>query len=354
MAVKDVARNGQMNHVERLLALFRAFRERDDEAFHRAAEAIIADELTANHHAQARDLRKALTSNGAERPLHRNGTGLTVLPKDRRYGEPLVNVIEPRIDASRVILSQETRTQIDRVVEEHSQRLKLAKYGYLPKSKLLFWGPPGCGKTLTSHFIASTLGLPLGIVRLNTLITSFLGETASHIQRVFDLAQTTPMVLLLDEADAIAKDRDDRNDVGELKRVVNSLLQAMDTFQSADSIVIAASNHQYLLDEALWRRFDDVVVFPMPSGEQLKAMLHVLLNGVTVTGSLDSVVRKLSGLSFGQVEKGTVESIKTMILENRSELRASELSDYFTKYKSIIRTAQSPRPLKSGKVKKDE
>jgi SpoVK/Ycf46/Vps4 family AAA+-type ATPase len=162
------------------------------------------------------------------------------------------------------------------------------------------------------------------------------------------------MVLLLDEADAIAKDRDDRNDVGELKRVVNSLLQAMDTFQSADSIVIAASNHQYLLDEALWRRFDDVVVFPMPSGEQLKAMLHFLLNGVKVTGSLDSVVRKLSGLSFGQVEKGTVESIKTMILENRSELRAAELSDYFTKYKSIIRTAQSPRPLKSGKVKKDE
>ena len=159
MAVlKDEPRNGRMTHVERLLVLFRAFRERDDDAFHRAAEAIIADELTANHHAQARDLQKALSANGEKPPLPRPNNRLSVLPKDRRNGEPLVNVVQPRPDANRVILSPEPRMQIDRVLQEHSQRSKLARFGYHSKTKLLFWGPPGCGKTLTAHSIANELG----------------------------------------------------------------------------------------------------------------------------------------------------------------------------------------------------
>jgi SpoVK/Ycf46/Vps4 family AAA+-type ATPase len=348
MAVTDVARNGRMNQVDRLLILFKAFRERNDEAFYRAAEAIIADELTANHHSQARELQKALSSEDDERPLTRRTNGLSVLPKDRRHGEPLVSIVEPRLDANRLILAEESKSQIDRTIQEHGQRLKLAKYGYLPRTKLLFWGPPGCGKTLTAHWIASELHLPLGVVRLDTLITSFLGETAAHIQRIFDLAQTTPMVLLIDEADAIAKDRDDRNDVGELKRVVNSLLQAMDTFRSTNSIVIAASNHQYLLDNALWRRFDDIVMFPLPTSTQAKSFLSVLLNGVTVSGSLDTVVRTTGSLSFSQIERGVVEVLKAMILEDRSDVRSTEISDYFKRYKNQIKHARTRHPTKTN------
>ena len=147
MARMDVARNGAMTHVERFLMLFKAFREGNDDAFYRAAEAIIADELTANHHAQARDLQKALSKNGEERPLSRPVNGLSVLPKDRRNGEPLMTLTEPRLDANRVLLAPESKDQLDRVIQEHSQRLKLAKYGFVPKTKFLFWGPPGCGKT---------------------------------------------------------------------------------------------------------------------------------------------------------------------------------------------------------------
>ncbi|HVX13832.1 MAG TPA: ATP-binding protein [Pirellulales bacterium] len=346
MAVTDVARKRGMTHADRLLTLFKAFRERNDEAFYRAAEAIIAEELTANHHSQARELQKAL-SNGEERPLSRPVNGLSVLPKDRRFGEPLVSVIEPRMDANRVMLMTESRNQLDRILQEHGQRLKLAKYGYLPKTKILFWGPPGCGKTLTAHWLASELQLPLGVVRLNALITSFLGETASHIQRIFDMAQTTPMVLLIDEADAVAKDRDDQNDVGELKRVVNSLLQAMDSFRSAESIVIAASNHQYLLDNALWRRFDDVILFPVPTTNQTKSFLSLLLNGVNLSGKLDSVVRTTQSLSYSQIERGVVEVLKTMIMEDRTEVRTADIADYFKKYKTLIRTARTrggPKP----------
>lgn len=346
MAVTDVARNRGMTHVERLLILFKAFRERNDEAFYRAAEAIIADELTANHHSQARELKKALR-NGEDRRLSRPVNGLAVLPKDRRFGEPLVSVIEPRMDANRVMLMAESRSQVDRILQEHGQRLKLAKYGYLPKTKLLFWGPPGCGKTLTAHWLASELNLPLGVVRLNALITSFLGETASHIQRIFDMAQTTPMVLLIDEADAVAKDRDDQNDVGELKRVVNSLLQAMDSFRSAESIVVAASNHQYLLDNALWRRFDDVILFPLPTSDQTKSFLSLLLNGVNLSGKLDAVVRSTQSLSYSQIERGVVEVLKTMIIEDRTEVRTVDIADYFKKYKVLIRTARTRRGPKS-------
>ena len=349
MAVADVARNGRMNHADRLLTLFKAFREKNDEAFHRAAEAIIADELAANHHSQARELQKALSSKTGDRPLSRQVNGLSVLPKDRRFGEPLVTVIEPRLDASSVILTEESRTQIERTVQEHGQRLKLAKYGYSPKSKLLFWGPPGCGKTLTAHLIASELHLPLGVVRLNALITSFLGETASHIQRIFDMAQSTPMVLLIDEADAVAKDRDDQNDVGELKRVVNSLLQAMDTFSSTESVVIAASNHQYLLDNALWRRFDDVVLFPLPTATQVKSFLSTLLNGVGLSGNLDSVVRNTGSLSYSQIERGVVEVLKSMILEDRTEILCTDISEHFKKYKSLIKNARTRQSSKTSK-----
>ncbi len=353
MAGMDVARNGKMTNVDRLLSLFRAFRERNEEAFYRAAEALISDELTANHHAHAKELRRALSGNGEERPLPRPINGLSALPKDRRHGEPLVTVTEPFLDPNRLVLPDNSRAQLERVVQEHLNRLKLAKHGYLPKSKLLFWGPPGCGKTLTANWIASELNMPLGVVRLSTLITSFLGETASHIQRVFDMAQSTPMVLLLDEADAIAKDRDDKNDVGELKRVVNSLLQAIDGFRSTESLVIAASNHQYLLDNALWRRFDDVVMFPLPTSSQAKQYLSTLFNGVSVSGSMETVSRNAVSLSYSQMEHVAIEVLKTMILEDRKQIRSTEISKEFKRYKAILKTARM-RPKTGDSVKQHE
>jgi SpoVK/Ycf46/Vps4 family AAA+-type ATPase len=349
MARMDAVRNGSMTHVERLLSLFTAYRERNEDAFNRAAEAIIADELAANHHAQARDLQRALATNGTEKSFPRAANALSVLPKARRYGEPLVAMSEPRLDVGRVVLTPEAKSQVDRIVKEHSHRLDLATYGYAPKTNLLFWGPPGCGKTLTAHLLASELHMPLGVVRLSALITSYLGETASHIQRVFDMAQNTAMVLLLDEADAIAKDRDDRNDVGELKRVVNSLLQAVDSFQSKESIVIAASNHQYLLDDALWRRFDDLVLFPLPTATQVRTFMTTLLNGVNLSGKLDPAIRSSRSLSFAQIEKATIEVIKTMILDERKEISPTELAEQIKHTKSLLRTAKARQQPKTRK-----
>ena len=129
------------------------------------------------------------------------------------------------------------------------------------------------------------------------------------------------MVLLLDEVDAIGKNRDDPNDVGELKRVVNGLLQAIDSFQSTDSLIIAATNHQYLLDPALWRRFDDVVYFPLPESEDRIRFVKAMVSGVPTQGSIPRLAGKMTRLSYSDIEHVIVESIKTMILEERKTLR---------------------------------
>jgi SpoVK/Ycf46/Vps4 family AAA+-type ATPase len=335
--------NGRMASVDRLLMLFRAFREGNEEAFHRAAEAIISDELAANHHGEARELQRALTP---ERPTHRSLNSLALLQREKRNGDQLVHVELPSPDAARLILTADAKQQLSRVLEEHAQRKKLAKHGLTPKAKLLFWGPPGCGKTLTAHWLANELGLPIGLVRLNVLITSYLGETAANIQRVFDLAKAQSMVLLLDEVDAIGKSRDDPHDVGELKRVVNSLLQAIDLFRSSNSVVIAASNHQYLLDPALWRRFDDVVLFPRPNHDEISQFIQRLLSGVTIAGSLETAVKAMKSLSFAQIEYNVREVVKTMVLQNKEEINSAAFFDQVRLFKRTLQSARRRQLLK--------
>ncbi|CCI25648.1 ATPase, AAA family protein [Microcystis aeruginosa PCC 9809] len=323
---------------KQLKRLFQAFKERDDVAFYRAAESLIADELAANHHALAQELQQVL----GKQPLKQiPQNGLRLLPKDRRSGEDLVILEESSIDSTQIVFNQETKAKIERVLDEHRQRQKLAKYGYLPKTKLLFWGPPGCGKTFTAKYLAYELGLPVGLLKLSAVISSFLGDTASHLQRVFNLANTTPMVLLLDEVDAVGKNRDDPNDVGELKRVVNSLLQAMDSFDSSKSIVIAASNHQYLLDPALWRRFDDLIEFSLPTKTEREFYLQSLLNGVYFDGSLEYIAKNMSSLSYADIQRITIEAIKTMILEGREQLQSQDISEQLKAFKKASSEART-------------
>lgn len=326
---------------EQIKRLFQAFRDQDSATFYSIAESIIADELAANHHAIARDLKKAL---GEQRESIRQSNGnsnLNFLLKDRRSGDHLFNLHQSSVDETKIILDPEVKSRVLRVLAEHRHRYDLAKYGYYPKNKLLFWGEPGCGKTFTAYYLAYELGLPVGVVQLNALISSFLGDTASNLQRIFKLANDTPMVLLLDEADAIGKNRDDPNDVGELKRIVNSLLQAMDTFTSKDSIVIAASNHQYLLDPALWRRFDDIIQFPRPAKLEREAYIKVLLNGVCFDGSIPTLAKSMSTLSYADIQRVVVEGVKTMILEGRTKLLSKDITEQVSAYKKALIAAQS-------------
>ena len=321
---------------KQIKGLFQAFREKDDSAFYRTAESIIARELAANHHSFATDLKQSLGTRQELMKKTATQTGLTLVPKDRRSGEDLITLKQSVVDQTKIVLGKENNAQIERILSEHRNRLHLARFGYSPKTKILFWGPPGCGKTFTAHYLAHELGLPVGVLRLSVVISSYLGDTASHLQRVFDTASNTPMVLLLDEVDAVGKNRDDRNDVGELKRVVNSLLQAIDSFSSTQSIIIAASNHQYLLDSALWRRFDDVVHFGLPGKIERERYLQILLSGVRFDGGISQLSKGMNAFSYADIERVTIEAIKTMILDKRDSIQSKDITEQVANFKKAI------------------
>jgi SpoVK/Ycf46/Vps4 family AAA+-type ATPase len=323
--------------LEKLKLLIRSHRSGNNAAFVEAAEAIILAQTASNHHATAVDLKRAL----GPPEMRDNQTKLNTLPRDRRNGEDLIFFDQTPIQAERLVFGESTSERICRLLAEHKNRARLLRYGYQPKSKLLFWGPPGCGKTAAARLVASELGLPLGVLRLSSVISSFVGDTAAHLQKVFTTASAVPMVLLIDEVDAVGKNRDDRNDVGELKRVVNSLLQAMDAFGTAQpSLLIAASNHQYLLDPALWRRFDDVIEFPIPEVGQRERMLKILLNGLKFDGSISRAARAMSSMSFAEIERAVIEAIKTMILEHREVLLWKDLQTEIDRRKTSASKAR--------------
>lgn len=324
---------------EHLVQLFRAFAQHEEQAFSSTAETIIKDVLAGNDHALAKQLQQALEVCNQRKRSSLNKHALLPLPTDRRNGETLISIQEGNVSFDQIFFTPATEKQISRIFEEHHQKLKLSEYGYPPKSKLLFWGPPGCGKSYTALFIAHELGLPLGTVQLSAVISSFLGDTASHLQRIFDTAEKSPMVLFIDEVDSIAKQRDDPNDVGELKRIVNSLLQAMDSFRSTKSIVIAASNHQYLLDPAVWRRFDDIIQFPLPSKKECEKFLRYLLNGVTSEGTIEMAVKNLTGMSFADIKRVVIEAIKTALLQGRQDVSFQDIASQARLTKKMLSDA---------------
>ncbi len=177
------------------------------------------------------------------------------------------------------IWATDTQLVIDQILQEHQYRDKLIKNGLEPIKSIIFTGPPGVGKTISAQWIAQELNLPLLVLDLGAVMSSYLGKTGSNLKSVIEYASLQPCVLLLDEFDSIAKKRGDDNDVGELKRLVTVLLQALDSWPSS-SLLIAATNHPELLDPAVWRRFEEIITFENPKDEQIKKYLFDL------TGSL--------------------------------------------------------------------
>jgi len=203
----------------------------------------------------------------------------------------------------------------------------LRSYGMRASGKILFFGPPGCGKTLAAEVIACELDLPLAIVRLDALVSSYLGETAANLRKVFDFIAQYPLVALFDEFDALGKERADNAEHGELRRVVNAVLQMMDAYQGK-SLIIAATNHEQILDSAVWRRFDDTLEFPLPTPELLPQVLQLKLRGVRRQfESDDSEASTLfTGMSPADIERVARRAIKRMILRNQEFLTLKDLT----------------------------
>lgn len=204
--------------------------------------------------------------------------------------------------------------EIHRFIELVLNSDKLAARGVDPPSSLLLYGPAGTGKTMAAHAIASSLGLPLLTVRLDSLLGSFLGNSGKNLRRVFESAQSQPSILFLDEFDAIAKMRDDHQEVGEIKRLVSSLLQHMDSAQGR-LIVIAATNHETLLDTAVWRRFDVALQFPFPGLAERAVILNRMLRDSELNESSIAALAAISdGFSGADIVADVVRSLQNWIL----------------------------------------
>lgn len=283
----------------------------DDAAFRRSVEALVRELSVSNRPGEAKALREALRANAENGMLNDTRNSLVRLSKQT---EGLVSLIS-RPAVEELFFPPETQAALDRIVAEYRGATRLAEGGLRPRTRLLFWGPPGCGKTAAAQRLAAELSLQCGVVRLGSLITSFVGETGANLQKVLTMADQSPMVLLLDEADAIAKARDDANDVGELRRVVNSLLQGLDSLVPHRSLIILASNHSHLFDPAVWRRFDDVIEFPLPGQAERLAQLKHLASGLKLKGSLAAAARQMTGFSFAEIERAVMDVAKTKILD---------------------------------------
>ena len=228
---------------------------------------------------------------------------------------PLVTLREPGRRLEDVVLSPQNLSHVRNILREYNREEVLKAHGLRPSDRLLFCGPPGCGKTLTAEVIAGELGRPLAIVRTDSVVSSFLGETAANLRKVFDFISASPVVALFDEFDALGKEREDASEHGELRRVVNAVLQMLDAYDGR-SLIIAATNHERLLDLAVWRRFEEVLFLKPPTTAQLYRLLSIKLRGVRHDLDITELTLRdwFEDTTHADVERILRRAVKEMVL----------------------------------------
>ncbi|WP_338743783.1 ATP-binding protein [Pseudomonas sp. KK18] len=310
-----------------LRQLFKAGTLGDPAAFRLASEAIIEEERQKQHHLLANDLEQILYGGD----LHKQSSPRKPkfefdIPTDKERGLPLLDIRPPKRSLEEIILPETSSAMVEEMLEEHRRSDILRSYGMRPSGKVIFFGPPGCGKTLAAEVVAFELDRPLAIVRLDALVSSFLGETAANLRKVFEFIADHSLVVLFDEFDAIGKERGDSAEHGELRRVVNAVLQMMDAYDGK-SLILAATNHENILDSAIWRRFDEAIEFPLPNRAQLTLLLKLKLRGIRRQFELDDdeLLAEFEGKSGADLERVVRRAVKRMILRGQEFLTIKEL-----------------------------
>lgn len=313
-----------MATAEQIKGLLRSYIAGDGEQFLTVALQVAAAEARRGKATLAAELRELVdeAKRRAAQPVRR-----PAVPIARPVGElaDLVAASYPRTRIADMVLADGPRAALGRLLVEYRQQDKLRTHGLSARRKILLVGPPGAGKTMTASALAGELGLPLLVVRLDGVITKFLGETAAKLRLVFDAMVATRGVYLFDEFDAIGSDRGRPNDVGEIRRVLNSFLQFLEADDS-DSLVLAATNHRQILDPALFRRFDDVIRYGLPDPKHVELVVRNRLNSFDLAGvDWDEVRRAAGGLSFADVARAAAEAAKSAVLEDRSAIATGHL-----------------------------
>lgn len=313
-----------MATAEQVKSLLRSYSAGDSEHFVSVALQIAAHAARTGKGQLAGELRDLIDEIKTKRRSGRIGGAVPIArPKGELAG--LLAVTYPKTRLSEMVLASRARRALDRVVREVRSQGKLRSHGLSARRKLLLVGPPGCGKTMTASALAGELKLPLFSVQLHGLITKYMGETAAKLHLVFDAMTEARGVYLFDEFDAIGVERGAKNDVGEIRRVLNSFLQFLEQDDS-DSMIVAATNYFAMLDEALFRRFDDVIRYERPDQEQIEELVRNRLAPLLGKRLAWKRIRETAtGLSHAEIGRACDDAAKECILSDRRDIDSAGL-----------------------------
>lgn len=315
-----------MANANHLKALVHSHIEGDDRRFYSIAMQIAAHEAKLGHGQLAEELR-ALIDNVKSRPAPR---GDAPVPISRPRGDlaDLLTVSYPKARLVDIVLTTELSDQLGRIIREQRHASRILEHGLSPRRKLLLVGPPGTGKTLTASVLAGELGVPLFQVRLDGLLTKFMGETAAKLRQIFDATSQVRGVYFFDEFDAIGSQRGLTNDVGEIRRVLNSFLQMIE-HDTSHSLIVAATNHPEILDHALFRRFDDVLHYSLPDEQQIATLLKARLNRLTKKRRVawGELAKAAKGLSFAEVNRAAEDVHKDALIAQKPAVDTAEIQE---------------------------
>lgn len=299
-----------MAKADYLISLIKSHYSNEPERFTTLALQIASHEARKGHTHVAREIKEIIDQSKSDRFQNKSFS---------KELDGLIEVHHSVFKKSDIITSKDIQSKINRIIREFVQRDKLRKHDLENRRKILLSGPPGTGKTLTASILANELKLPLYRVMMDKMVTKFMGETSAKLRQVFDAIEQQKGVYLFDEFDAIGGERGRDDDVGEMRRVVNSFLQFIEQ-DNSDSLIIAITNNKSLLDQALFRRFDDVILYHLPDEKEKLALLKNKLSSFKNKIDFDQLLPQINGLSHAEISLACMDAIKETILDENQKM----------------------------------
>ena len=306
----------------------------EDEQFLTIALQVAASEAHKGHTTLARDIRNIIDK--------QRSPNLKVISLHKDLGDFVISS-QPSNRLADIVLKPDLRKRIDKVLREYYQKHKLLKHGMTNRRKILLAGPPGTGKTMTASVIARELDLPLHSIQMDKVVTKYMGETSAKLRQVFDVIGESIGVFLFDEFDAIGAERGRDNDVGEMRRVLNAFLQFIENDDS-ESIIIAATNNMGLLDQALFRRFDDILYYDLPSKQETVKLIKNRLASFLGRLRVEELVSQTKDLSHAEIAQACYDAVKETILEDKTAVTKELICQMLADRKSAYKGTTSDKP----------
>jgi len=306
-----------MANAEQVKSLIKAHIENDQPRFTTLALQIAAYEAKLGHSEFAFEIRDLIDKSKISKVVK-------LKPFNSDFSDLILEII-PKERKSELIVSDDILEKIERILLEYKQSDKLGKYGMLNRRKILMAGPPGTGKTMTASVISTELNLPLYVILMDKLVTKFMGETGNKLRQIFELIEEKKGVYIFDEFDTIGGERAKDNDVGEMRRVLNTFLHFIDSDKS-QSLILAATNNLLLLDQALFRRFDDIISYQIPSEPEIIKLINTKLSTFKSTFRLEPIAKIALGLSHAEITSACLDAIKDAILQNKIKVEKIKLT----------------------------